>query len=297
MREDSGAWFRGVNLVVASFARNWSAGAVASVSSAGGFLGGGGATNVTLSLNYWNADTSGVANSPYGASALLQTLGAADFGDDDSWHVGESDDFPLLTALDRPWQAVNLARALTRVLDLEDGATVAAGATIKARFLHLDTNGLAADEGTDGTSTPTCTFADGVLRAETNYNGVMIELSLLADGNKVFILANGCDVKIRSARNDFDATLRLEISAPAIDGDPARRLTTDYALRVAAHSAEAAQAERDALDKFVRRIAEDDFSWFSTVWIRAGILSIGTATTLRILTIGRRLRSPSREKG
>ena len=256
---------------VASFARNWAAGAVASVSSAGGFLGGGGATNVTLSLNYWNADTSGVANSPYGASALLQTLDAVDFGDDDSWHVGESGDFPLLTALDRPWQAVNLARALTRVLDLEDEATVAAGTTIRARFLRLDTNGLAADEGTDGTSTSTCSYADGVLRAETNYNGVTIELSLLAGGNKVFILANGCDVKIRSALNDFDATLRLEISAPAIDGDPARRLTTDYALRVAAHPEDAKQAARDALDKFVRRIAEDDFSWFSTVWIRAGI--------------------------
>ena len=257
--------------LVASFARNWSAGAVASVSSAGGFLGGVNAGRASVSLSYWNADTSGVANSPYGASVLLQTLGAVDFGDDDSWHVGESDDFPLLTALDRPWQAVNLARALTRVLDLEDRATVAAGATIKARFVRLDTNGLAADEGTDGTSTPTCSYADGVLRAETNYNGVTIELSLLAGGNKVFILANGCDVKIRSALNDFDATLRLEISAPAIDGDPARRLTTDYALRVAAHPEDAKQAARDALDKFVRRIAEDDFSWFSTVWIRAGI--------------------------
>ena len=85
--------------------RNWSAGAVVGGNS-GGFLGNGSATNVTLSLNYWNADTSGLTISQGSGAVLtlsvaLQTLSAAYFANDDSWDVGESGDFPLLTALDR----------------------------------------------------------------------------------------------------------------------------------------------------------------------------------------------------
>ena len=128
----------------------------------------------SVSLSYWNADTSGVADllvpaAVYGESVLLQTLGATNFGDDDSWDVGGDDDFPLLAALDRPRQAVYLARALTRILALRIGLMVTADERSVARIdsrstLRLDTNGLAADEGADGTSIPTCSFADGVLR-------------------------------------------------------------------------------------------------------------------------------------
>ena len=241
--------------------RNWSAGAVVGGNS-GGFLGNGNATNVTLSLNYWNADTSGVTISRGNGvtltlSVALQTLSAAYFANDDSWDVGESYDFPLLTALDRPWQAVNLARALTRILGLGDGTTMAAatGTTITARALRLDTNGLAADKGTDGTSTPTCSFADGVLRAETNYNSVTVELRLLAEEAALIAAAGDCEANIESMVDEFAATLRLEIAAPAIGGDKARRLTTDYPLAIAPMFAS------DAIAKFLAEIASGDRQW------------------------------------
>ena len=101
----------------------------------------------SVSLSYWNADTSGIADSDssYGEGVSLQALLAADFDGDDSWNVGGSGDFPLLTALDRPRQAVYLTRALTRVLGVRDDATVAvtAAAAIAARAFRLDTNGRA----------------------------------------------------------------------------------------------------------------------------------------------------------
>ena len=258
--------------------RNWSAGAVVGGNS-GGFLGNGNATNVTLSLNYWNADTSGVTISRGNGvtltlSVALQTLSAAYFANDDSWDVGESYDFPLLTALDRPWQAVNLARALTRILGLGDGATVAAaaGTTITVRAFRLDTNGLAADKGTDGTSIPTCSFDDAsrVLRAETNYNGVTVELRLLAEEAALIAAAGDCEANIESVVDEFAATLRLEISAPAIDGDPARGLTTDYALRIVSGLLAEARA------KFLAEIASGDRKWLggdSDDWDRDGVLN------------------------
>ena len=225
--------------------RNWSAGVVSGASGVGGFAGDDFEfdTNRVLENNYWNLDTSAQTDSAIGDGVVLQTLVASNFGgnaESAAWDFGDSDisdddaDFPLLVDVSRPWQAVNLARVLTRFLAVSDAATITAmaGMTVTTSILRLDTNGLAADERTDGTSTPTCSFNDGVLRAETNYNGVTVDLSLLTGGNQRFVEAANCEAAIRSAAVEFAATLRLEISAPAIGDDAARVLTTDYAMQI-----------------------------------------------------------------
>ena len=124
-----------------TFTRNWSAGAVAGDPEPGGFAGRDGNTEYTSI--YWNEDTSNQTDSAGGEGAVVQTLIAANFGGNDStltWDFGDSvlsdtdtaADFPLLKDLDQPWQAANLARALTRLLGVSDAATLAleAGTTI-----------------------------------------------------------------------------------------------------------------------------------------------------------------------
>ena len=179
---------------------------------------------------------------------VLQTLTASNFGgatEAAAWDFGDSDftgddaaDFPLLKSHSQPWQAVNLARALTRFLAL-DGATIVAGTTVTTGGIRLDTNGLADDDKTtEGTSVPSCSFVGGVLKAQTNYNGVMVDLRLLTGGDQRFVEAataektENCEAVIQSGAVEFAATLRLEISAPMTAGYPARSLTTDYALRI-----------------------------------------------------------------
>ena len=234
-----------------SLFRNWSAGAVSGASDVGGFAGADFEVglNRVIENNYWNLDTSVQTDSATGDGVVLQTLVASNFGgnaESAAWDFGDSDisddaaDFPLLVDVSRPWQAVNLARALTRFMGVGDAAaiTLMTGTTVTTDGIRLDTNGLAADERTDGTSTPTCSFNDGVLRAETNYNGVTVDLSLLTSGNqRLFEAATeektaNCEATIRSDAVEFAATLRLEISAPAIGDDAARVLTTDYAMQI-----------------------------------------------------------------
>ena len=252
-----------------TFTRNWSSGAVSGEQqSRGGFVGdvlseGVGGNYVSV---YWNLDTSGVTISEgdsVNGSVVVQTLTVSNFGDEAAaaaWDFGDSDisdgvaDFPLLTIHSRPWQAVNLARALTRILGISDAATItaAAGITITTNKIRLDTNGLAADTGSGGTSTPSCSFDSGVLRAQTNYNGVTVELSLLTDGTQALAAIDmtateNCEIGFTNAGSEFGATLRLEISAPAtvIDStrtDPARALTVDYVLRIAPPSDDSSSA-------------------------------------------------------
>ena len=247
-----------------TFTRNWSSGAVSGEdqASTGGFVGdvlsddGGGGNYVSV---YWNLDTSGVTRSEgdsVNGSVVVQTLTVSNFGDEAAaaaWDFGDSDisdgvaDFPLLTIHSKPWQAVNLARALTRFFGVGDAAaiTLMTGTTVTTDGIRLDTNGLAPDERAGGTSTPSCSFVgindEGVLRATTNYNGVTVDLRLLTGGDEKFVKAatdektENCEVGIQSDAVEFAATLRLEISAPAIGDDPAhaaRSLTTDYALRI-----------------------------------------------------------------
>ena len=185
-----------------AFSNNWSAGAVRGGKSAAGLVGGSTRTKYVASWTagavsgdselaafagrgsaneyenaYWNANTSGVADSG-AVGVVVQTLTAdqlvsslSDFGRSitvNAWDVGDSElgvddnsaDFPLLRAFSRPLQAVYLARALTRILPTGSTATVAAasGTTFRAGGIRLDTNGLADNDGADGTSTPTCVF-------------------------------------------------------------------------------------------------------------------------------------------
>ena len=252
--------------------RNWSAGAVSSTGDVdvGAFVGAAVLDRATYSSVYWNLDTSGVATShgdSVNGSVVLQTLVAANFGTEAeaaAWNFGDSvlsdtdgvADFPLLKSHSRPWQAVNLAHALTRIVGVGAAADMVAtaGTLITTDGFRLDTNGLADDERTDGTSAPICSFNNGVVRAQTNYNGVEIAFRLLTDGDERFVAAadNDCEVAFENATGRFEATLRLEISAPAIpdpdsstpslDNDPARVLVTDYALTIAPDPNVAARA-------------------------------------------------------
>ena len=227
--------------------RNWSSGAVSGM-TVGGFLGSELDTNDYSNI-YWNLDTSDVTTSGTrlrgGASiddivgVALQTLTSINFGDGAAaWDVGGNNDFPLLTDFSRPLQAVYLTRALTRVLPLRDNPERDALSAISVSVVdengfRLDTNGLAANDGSDLPSIPTCSFnnGSGVLRAQTNYNGTAVEMSLLADNGERLARASGCDVKVGGVTDVFDATLRLEISAS--EGNATRRLTVDYGVRIA----------------------------------------------------------------
>ena len=254
---------------VGDYARNWSSGAI---SSSGDFVGGfsGNVISGGAEYIYWNEDTSGLtASTASGEAAVVQTLVASNFGGGASsaWAgLDDNADFPLLTVHSRPWQAVNLARALTRVLLVNDGGgSDAEGIDLAtANEIRLDTNGLAPDTGSDGTSIPTCEFVNGELRAQTNYNGVMVKLTMMTGGDEAFAARSGCEVGFQNVTGEFAATLRLEISAPAIGDDLARSLTTDYALRITMDSDTAAR------DEFVRMIEAGGFDWFAAGLAVAG---------------------------
>ena len=276
------------NATRTTFTRNWSAGAVLGGPNLGGFAGADGNTEYTSI--YWNEDTSNQTDSAGGGEgAVVQTLIAANFGGNDStltWDFGDSvlsdtdaaADFPLLKDLDQPWQAANLARALTRLLGVSDAATLAleAGTTITMITLRLDTNGLAADERADGTSAPSCSFEitgdNRVFRAETNYNGVTVDLRFLADGNGNFLpgRTENCEVGIQVDVADLTATLQLEIFAPATAGYEARSLTTEFALQI---SLTPTVDPLDAVDDFLAAIEAGDFNWFTNTidWDNDGI--------------------------
>ena len=153
--------------VSVNYARNWSSGEVsgANRASAGGFVGGR-VSGVSYDSSYWNLDTSGVTISGGDSATLsvvVQTLAASNFGGESAaaaWAFGGDADFPLLTVHSRPWQAVNLARALTRILAVGDATIVAAaGTTITTTdAIRLDMNGLAADTAADGTPITNCSF-------------------------------------------------------------------------------------------------------------------------------------------
>ena len=264
--------------------RNWSSGAVTvfSNSASGGFAGFNiSGSNDTYASSYWNEDTSDLTTSAGGKGVVVQTLTVSDFGgeaESAAWDFGDSDiadgvaDFPLLKSSERPLQAVYLARALTRLLGVSDAAEIvaAAGTTITARGIRLDTNGLANNERTNGTSTPSCSVINGELRAETNYNRVTAKLILMTSGDEAFVAAGGCSARIVNSTGEFAATLRLEISAPATLDDPARSLTTDYALRIAPDLSGQARA------KFLAEIASGDREWLggdSDDWDRDGVLN------------------------
>ena len=147
--------------------------------------------------------------------------------------------------------------------------------TFTTNGVRLDTNGLAPDTGSGGTSIPTCAVVGGELLAQTNYNDITTKLILITDGTQALVSVDRtnthCEVGFANAEDEFAATLRVEISAPAIGDDPAhtaRSLTTDYALRIAPERLAAAR------EIFVAEIARGDFNWFSTSGIVAGTSSL-----------------------
>ena len=261
------------NAANATLNGNWSSGAVSGNSDVGGFIGS--ASRANIVSGYWNRDTSDQATSTAGGvAAVVQTLAAVNFGGDDAtltWAFGDSvlsetdrvADFPLLTVLSRPWQAVNLARSLTRIFGVGDAEATEAetGITFTTNGVRLDTNGLAPDTGSGGTSIPTCAVVGGELLAQTNYNGVTVKLNLITSGTQALVSVprtnTHCEVGFANAEDEFAATLRVEISAPATAGFDARSLTTDYALRIAPERLAAAR------EMFVAEIARGDFNWFS----------------------------------
>ena len=227
--------FSGTANNVAYF-RNWSSGAVSDAD--GGFLGNDVGNNLRDRTNYWDLNTSGVPRSASSdvVGVALQTLTAGDFGGNptNAWVFGRRNDFPLLADFSRPLQAVYLTRALTRILPLsdnleQDAVTVGSPGfipSVEANGFRLDTNGLAANDDLD------CTFSrGGVLRAQTNYNDTVVEMRLLAGGGERLTLVSGCVTGIGGVTDVFEATMRLEISAP--EGNAVRRLTTDYPLIIA----------------------------------------------------------------
>ena len=143
---------------------------------------------------------------------------------------GTINDFPVLKTFSLSQQAINIAAGLTRIRD-KDGTALALDGTIPARNfgrMRLDTNGLAANDGSDQTATPDCVFVDDALRARTNYNQVVVMMTLLAAPTGVYFShRGGCEVFWVGANENVTATVRLIFSS-AVAADA---LTVDYIVR------------------------------------------------------------------
>ena len=178
----------------AGIATTWSAGS-ASATAIGGVAGGLlGSSFGFVAESYWSEETSGRLRSAAGEGvATAQTLSQPEWNiSDQIWNFGDGElsdgdgDFPVLSGLSEEWQATGLGLGLARVLAVNGAGEIAlrAGETNivdEAAFaaLRLDANGLAADDGGDRTSSPSCRFVAGTLEAETNYNGATLRLRLL----------------------------------------------------------------------------------------------------------------------
>ena len=178
----------------AGIATTWSAGS-ATATAIGGMAGGLlGSSFGFVAESYWSEETSGRLRSAAGEGvATAQTLSQPEWNiSEQIWNFGDGDlsdgdgDFPVLSGLSEEWQATGLGLGLARVLAVNGASEIAlrAGETNivdEAAFaaLRLDANGLAADDGGDRTSSPSCRFVAGTLEAETNYNGATLRLRLL----------------------------------------------------------------------------------------------------------------------
>ena len=206
----------------------------------------------SLITAYWSVETSGVDDSDGNSAGIrtAQTLSFAQISatDGDGATVGSINDFPLLNAFSRARQAVNIAAGLTRILPRDGGVErglprgYADLTTLAAEFrvLEFDSNGLAANDVSARSSAPSCVFADGGLRAATNYNNVAVSLSLLSDSGASLrdIGAKGdCLFGWRDVRDETALTLRAVFSSD-YDGVDSVRSTFDYRLTIAAGTAE-----------------------------------------------------------
>ena len=203
---------------------SWSSGAVASNPFSGGFIGAV-YNDGSVSDSYWSVETSGRDDSEAAIGVdSLQTVGVASWSADD-WRFGGEEDFPALAALDADWQAAGVAAGMTRILgiggatttlDIFAVVTMARDSPFSA--LLLDTNAAADDLATDSdnTSTPTCSFANGVLTATTNYNGATVRM-FIEGRNRAAVLAahhlRDCAVYLRPLAAETNVALRVESSS------------------------------------------------------------------------------------
>ena len=178
----------------AGIATTWSAGS-ATATAIGGVAGGLlGSSFGFVAESYWSEETSGRLRSAAGEGvATAQTLLEPEWNiSDQIWNFGDGElsdgdgDFPVLSGLSEEWQATGLGLGLARVLAVNGASEIAlrAGETNivdEPAFaaLRLDANGLAADDGGDRTSSPSCRFVAGTLEADANYNGATLRLWLL----------------------------------------------------------------------------------------------------------------------
>ena len=203
---------------------SWSSGAVASNPFSGGFIGAV-YNDGSVSDSYWSVETSGRDDSEAAIGvASLQTVGVASWSADD-WRFGGEEDFPALAALDADWQAAGVAAGMTRILgiggatttlDIFAVVTMARDSPFSA--LLLDTNAAADDLATDSdnTSTPTCSFANGVLTAATNYNGATVRMFIEGRDRAAVLAAHhlrDCAVYLRPLAAETNVALRVESSA------------------------------------------------------------------------------------
>ena len=201
---------------------------------------------------YWSVETSGVDDSDGNSAGIrtAQTLSAEQISaTDGAGAYVENNHFPLLNAFSRARQAVNIAAGLTRILPRDGGVErglprgYADLTTLAAEFrvLEFDSNGLAANDVSARSSAPSCVFADGGLRAATNYNNVAVSLSLLSDSGASLrdIGTKGdCLFGWRDVRDETALTLRAVFSSDYDDGVDSVRATFDYRLTIATGTAE-----------------------------------------------------------
>ena len=213
----------------AGIATTWSAGSASATAiggAAGGLLG---SSFGFVAESYWSEETSGRLRSAAGDGvATAQTLLESEWNiSEQIWNFGDGElsdgdgDFPVLSGLSEEWQATGLGLGLARVLAVNGASEIAlrSGETNivdEAAFaaLRLDANGLAADDGGDRTSSPSCRFVAGTLEAETNYNGATLRLRLLPTtaGELRAYDSGRCEVGFAVTESGA-ATLRVESSS------------------------------------------------------------------------------------
>ena len=213
----------------AGIATTWSAGS-ATATAIGGVAGGLlGSSFGFVAESYWSEETSGRLRSAAGEGvATAQTLSQPEWNiSDQIWNFGDGElsdgdgDFPVLSGLSEEWQATGLGLGLARVLAVNGASEIAlrSGETNivdEPAFaaLRLDANGLAADDGGDRTSSPSCRFVAGMLEAETNYNGATLRLRLLpTTAGELRVYDSGrCEAGF-AVTGSGAATLRVESSS------------------------------------------------------------------------------------
>ena len=116
--------------------------------------------NFSSSQEYVSREISALPDDPIGV--VVESLQSLQPASNESWSLlrpGTNDDFPVFrdsNLFSPSQQAINIAAGLTRIRD-KDGTALALDGTIPAQNfgrMRLDTNGLAANDGSDQTSTP-----------------------------------------------------------------------------------------------------------------------------------------------